>query len=115
MRPDDRRGTINKFLHEIELNLHDYFIASFSANSDVLNQWTMYADDGRGVAIGFRTSDFNVPQRVPSLAAGKNTGMFAVEYGARRHKQHAKDLLAGTNKPSDKSGYLIVSPAAAYS
>lgn len=32
------------------------FIAAFSKDSDSLSQWRAYADDGRGYAIGFRSS-----------------------------------------------------------
>jgi hypothetical protein len=35
-----------------------FFIASFSQNPDDLHQWRSYADDGRGVAIGFSAKLF---------------------------------------------------------
>ena len=33
----------------------EYFCTCFSGNRDLLSQWTSYADDGKGYAIGFRT------------------------------------------------------------
>ena len=35
--------------------LHEIYCACFSEQSDLLNQWRAYGDDGKGVAIGFST------------------------------------------------------------
>lgn len=35
-----------------------YYVSCFSAESDLLSQWRGYADDGRGVAIGFYSKAF---------------------------------------------------------
>ena len=49
------------FIDQIRFALEDkpkddlhLFIVSLSENPDVLNQWTLYADDGRGVCFGLR-------------------------------------------------------------
>lgn len=34
----------------------EFFCTCFSANGDLLSQWRAYADNGRGFAVGFRTS-----------------------------------------------------------
>jgi hypothetical protein len=39
--------------HEMRLNKNGYWTFSASLNSDHLGQWQRYADDGRGVCLGF--------------------------------------------------------------
>jgi hypothetical protein len=38
-------------------------IASFSLDGDVKSQWTSYADDGHGVAVGFAADQLRVPAK----------------------------------------------------
>jgi len=42
----------------LEAYLPEFFCACFSRDGDLLSQWRAYADDGRGVAIGFRRQYF---------------------------------------------------------
>jgi hypothetical protein len=42
-----------------------FFVASFSRDRDQLNQWQVYADNGRGYAIGFKPRLFQVEQDGP--------------------------------------------------
>lgn len=44
---------------EIYSDLLDYYIVCFSEYKDKLSQWRGYADDGRGVSIGFDRSLIN--------------------------------------------------------
>ena len=72
-----------EFLEYIDLNIIDCFITSFSAQPDVLSQWTMYADNGRGVAIGFWRNSFeNIMAQIPQNArdAKYRIGIFPIEY-----------------------------------
>lgn len=46
---------------QLELEITPVFICCFSEDGDLLSQWRAYADDGRGVAIGFRTSRLGFP------------------------------------------------------
>lgn len=41
-----------------EYSLYTYFVLCFAGEGDSLNMWKMYADDGKGVAIGFDNSYF---------------------------------------------------------
>ena len=41
----------------------DSFLCCFSAGRDALSQWRAYADDGKGFAIGFDTSEFKTLAR----------------------------------------------------
>jgi hypothetical protein len=41
------------------------YLSCFSSDSDSLSQWRTYADDGKGVAIGFNEECFCVPRNIP--------------------------------------------------
>ena len=43
----------NRYYDQDTLRTGTFFVGCFSEESDDLTQWTRYADDGRGVAIGF--------------------------------------------------------------
>lgn len=79
---EDNRGKIQEFLQNIEINLKDCFIACFSEEPDMLSQWHMYGDKGRGVAIGFFTNSFGLKPLIPhfSAAPGRNKGIFRIKY-----------------------------------
>jgi hypothetical protein len=61
-----------------------FFIASFSQNPDDLHQWRSYADDGRGVAIGFSAKLFQ-PLETKRADPRKNT--FAELSGTLTHRR----------------------------
>lgn len=49
-----------KIFEELYLKQHPLlYIASFSQGKDLLSQWRAYANDGKGVAIGFNANYFN--------------------------------------------------------
>ena len=48
----------NSMLDMIALNSSPSYIACFSQDMDRLSQWRCYADEGKGVAIGFKLSSF---------------------------------------------------------
>lgn len=47
--------------HDYKLFKKTFFIACFSECGDLLSQWRAYADDGRGVSIGFNINDLPMP------------------------------------------------------
>lgn len=49
------------YLYDFKLNNSPLFITCFSEDGDILSQWRAYADDGRGVSIGFRTDELRFP------------------------------------------------------
>ena len=55
---------VNLFQQDIFYNNLDFFIASFSRERNDLGQWRAYADNGRGIAIGFSPSVFAVSDKV---------------------------------------------------
>ena len=51
---------INKYFNS-DNKLYHFFVCCFSENGDLLSQWRGYADDGKGIAIGF---DKNIFQNI---------------------------------------------------
>lgn len=103
---EQNKECIQSFLHNFELNIRDYFIASFSKSPDVLSQWAMYADNGRGAAIGFHTNAFKMGRKIPCSGISK-LGIFPVNYIESTKRNQAKDLIElviegiwGDNPPS---------------
>jgi hypothetical protein len=91
---EKNRDRLFSFIQTFELNLKDYFILSFSTEPDILSQWVMYADNGRGVAIGFYMSSFDLPHRVPYMSGSStNRGIFLVDYSEKTVRQRARDLI----------------------
>jgi hypothetical protein len=41
------------------------YISCFSENGDSLSQWRAYANDGKGVAIGFNPEKFGIVNKIP--------------------------------------------------
>ena len=56
-----------------------YYTACFSTESDLLSQWRGYANDGKGVAIGFYTHDFFKANELKNLKFDKITYNMSVE------------------------------------
>ena len=89
---EQNKKRIQSFLHKFEQDIKDYFIASFSKAPDVLSQWTMYADNGRGVAIGFHTHKFEMERKVPRFGTSK-LGIFPITYLESTIRERAKELI----------------------
>lgn len=47
--------------HDYKLFKASFYIACFSEQGDLLSQWRAYADDGRGVSIGFDFGELSLP------------------------------------------------------
>lgn len=86
---------IRNFIDNFRINIKDYFIACFSSEKDILSQWTMYADEGRGVCIGFKTDTLQVKPQLPNLTFDPSTskGVFPIEYFSQKTDSIAEDLL----------------------
>lgn len=57
---------VDMFRHDNFAGTLDFFIACFSRARDDLGQWRAYADNGRGVAIGFSPSFFALTAHPPA-------------------------------------------------
>ena len=47
-----------KYINQIENVIHTQYASCFSRYGDLLSQWRGYADDGKGLSIGFSTKYF---------------------------------------------------------
>ena len=63
---EDVRGEFEEYKEEINQVIYHYnnnpevpYVCCFSRQGDILSQWRAYANDGKGVAIGFNTDYFN--------------------------------------------------------
>lgn len=76
-------------------NDRDVYLGSFCENNDLLELWTRYGDDGRGIAIGFNPSYFGLQLGSPffSSDAAKNIGLHPVDYDIVRIKRNIKGIL----------------------
>jgi len=69
------QGTLN-----LELVINGFWIASFSRLDDHLGQWRNYADNGRGVCLGFSAEKFNMAKLAQTLPITPNSLRFLVDY-----------------------------------
>lgn len=82
----------------LQYNVNDYipFISCFSEEGDILSQWRAYANDGRGVSIGFNTAYFNIKHQLPYTMAAYNEnsiGLHEVFYDSAIQAEIIKALL----------------------
>jgi hypothetical protein len=78
------------------------YLSCFSLDCDSLNQWRAYADDGKGVAIGFNEEYFGVQKRIPvNTAVTKDSvGYFDCIYDENIQRENI-------NQEIDASLFLI--------
>lgn len=76
-------------------NDRDVYLGSFCENNDLLELWTRYGDNGRGIAIGFNPSYFGLPLASPffSSDATKNIGLHPVAYDIVSTKRHINGII----------------------
>lgn len=67
-------------------------IACFSKNDDMLSQWRGYADDGRGVAIGFNFSALNLVKISPNYYGQR--GYSDIIYNRSEHEKFIRDKIS---------------------
>jgi len=62
-RSDAKLGTreANHYYSDFQLDKTPIFIVCFSEEGGLLSQWRSYADEGQGLAIGFRTEKLGFP------------------------------------------------------
>lgn len=71
------------------------FIGCFTTQRDQLSQWRGYADDGRGVSIGFRTDNFEICERIPTINVepGRCIGIHEIQYFSKQLEVIVDDIL----------------------
>jgi DUF2971 family protein len=98
--------------HTFGLSTYGFWISSFSLDGNDLNQWRNYADDGRGVCLGFSTAIFDMNELAKPVASAPNRLRFPVNYN-KDHLQRKMqayidlglDLLEQVNLPERDSYY----------
>ncbi|HIS14294.1 MAG TPA: DUF2971 domain-containing protein [Candidatus Ornithospirochaeta stercorigallinarum] len=64
---------------KIQIEHTPLFISCFSKQKDLLSQWRGYANDGKGVAIGFKFKPQRFSELYPGIYAGKKHHYYAYE------------------------------------
>ena len=98
--------------HALGLEINGFWIASFSLNADHLGQWRNYADDGRGVCLGFSIEHFDMVKLANLLPIPANSLRFPIRYDKdalrtrlEAHVNLGLDVLATANLPTRPSYY----------
>jgi Protein of unknown function (DUF2971) len=65
---------------DFSLAAYGFWIASFSLDNDHLGQWRNYADDGRGVCLGFSSDNFDMVRIASFLPNAPNSLRYPVNY-----------------------------------
>ena len=74
---------IDTFWTESRLKMMN-FVSCFSTDGDSLSQWRAYADDGRGVAVGFKVSELKeLPIKILNIEYAKETQIREMESAIR--------------------------------
>lgn len=75
----------------------DIFLCCFSRNGNMLSQWRAYADDGRGVSIGFNAKSFKImPYQIPIKTTEdvkRSISLLPLMYDVRKQKRAVYELL----------------------
>lgn len=85
----------NGILNNINLNINHCYICCFSEKGDLLSQWRAYADDGRGVSIGFSIDDMEIDKKIPCYNVFKKhtIGIYNVIYDIEEQKRIVNEQL----------------------
>jgi Protein of unknown function (DUF2971) len=71
---------------------HAYYTASFSVDGDSLPQWRAYADDGKGIALGFSLGSFDKDDPAFKILENDPT-TFPVRYDRNRLEYYRRKLI----------------------
>jgi hypothetical protein len=71
------------------------YISCFSENEDSLSQWRAYADNGKGIAIGFNPEKFGIPNEIPvnTLVKSNSIGYFRCIYNINTQRRMINEIL----------------------
>ncbi|MFD0762847.1 DUF2971 domain-containing protein [Lutibacter aestuarii] len=85
-----QKKIINEIRKELDNKLESYhFVTCFSLEGDLLSQWRAYADDGKGIAIGFDLK--NLVEAFNPKASG-----MLIEYNDQTQKQAVDKIVQTT-------------------
>ncbi len=87
-----------------------YYVASFSRAPNDLAQWRAYADDARGVALGFAPALF-VEQDVNDLAITEKTFIGRVDYDPKSCRRNFTEAITRATGLIRDHDAIVTSPA----
>jgi hypothetical protein len=79
--------------HDLGLSIFGFWVASFSLDGDNLGQWRSYADDGRGVCLGFSTDQLDMIEVAKQLPNNPNSLRFPVNYDRAKLEQKMQEYV----------------------
>jgi hypothetical protein len=95
--------------HDVNLDTFGFWISCFSLDGDDLAQWRNYADDGRGLCLGFSTTNFDLNEMAEHIP---NRLRFPVNYNENDLRKNLQtyidiglDVLEKANLPARESYY----------
>jgi Protein of unknown function (DUF2971). len=109
------KNEVEAFIRNYNLNIKDKYIACFSEDGDLLSQWRAYADDGCGIAIGFKSSELKIKNHFPHINEidfeMNRIGLLKMNYDDRQQDLLVKETIYSItteNKPDfiASGGYL---------
>jgi hypothetical protein len=96
--------------HHFGLSYYGFWTISFSRDCDDLGQWRSYADDGRGVCLGFSSEKIDMTQLAAPLPNNPNSLRFPVNYNKsvlcsrlKPYTDRSLDILEDANLPARES------------
>lgn len=95
MANDDNLEIIDKLWTQLSISRNVPYICSFSKAGDLLTQWRAYANDARGVAIGFNREAFIFKQGLPTMGTTSEmaTGISEVVYDEVVQRKNIEEVL----------------------
>lgn len=85
--------------------IRQIYLACFSANGDLLSQWRAYADDGRGVALGFNADRLGLRRGIAHTNSSAQVGMglHKVLYSSIDHEEIVGFLMREASSAVDNA------------
>lgn len=75
------------------LAIYGFWIASFSLDGDDLSQWRSYADEGRGVCLGFSTDRIDMTEFAKPVPGDPSCLRFPVSYSNASLRKHMQTYV----------------------
>lgn len=109
--------TANIIYRQITSNLSDKFMCCFSEEKDLLSQWRGYANNGKGIAIGFNTESMGVTRSEPltSIVTEHSIALSQIEYDIDKQKKTIESLLSQLLNGPDNPDIFLSTKLSQYS
>lgn len=108
---NDNSQRFKNVFDQYMINNYIPFISCFSEDGDLLSQWRAYANDGRGVSIGFNTDYFGIKHSLPLTMAAfdeHSIGLHEVYYDNKTQEDIINNLLNDVSASKEMSQNQII-------